>query len=382
MNGSEIVDSPISKAFVCAGDYAYLRIPAAELRGVFDSAFPTLAKNGFADCASGYMHRFAAGHDLLIDVPKTLVNHGPAEAGKHLGHILVTDFPTKAGIPIPGLSESGLGHWLTETVGIPKPYLCINIMDATVGLFACTEGTLDIVKICANHVRMSPEVFIDTFVEGGLEVAGGVHFQSAPLVIAGAENIAAGLCSLGYTITHPIWFVGFCDFAGGVLAGGLLSLLISRFILKKKNDECLRDVLKSISISSLFAVANGFGIAGLIAMVACNYGKLLARIENARREAYFKFSREKFLRFFECIPRNCPEVSDWIMEFERTTEPYRLPEYRPDRPSGVWELLEFHGVSPVWVELPEYRPDRPLLDDWKFPVYSVKELKEASNALQ
>ena len=46
-------------------------------------------------------------------------------------------------------------------------------MDAAVGVFACTEGTLDLVNICANNVRMSPEVFLDAFVEGAVELVGG-----------------------------------------------------------------------------------------------------------------------------------------------------------------------------------------------------------------
>ena len=329
MSISEIVNDPISKAIVSTGNFAYLKIPSAELRGFFDSAFPALAKNHFADCVSGNLHRFTAGHDIMIDIPKTLVNHGPLEASKQLGHVLLTDLPTKQGIPIPGLSESGLGEWLTNVVGIPKPYLCINAMDAAVGIFACTEGTLDIINICANNVRMSPEVFLDTFVEGAAELAGGAALKNPLLVASGLENVAAGVYSSCYTITHPIWYTSFWDVTGGGLAGGMASFLISKFVLEKDNATCLANVIKSVSISSLFAVSTGFGIAGIVGMVASGYGGFLARKDNAKMPVFYKITQERYLNFLECVTRRCPDLARWIIEFEKRNPPeFRLPEYQ------------------------------------------------------
>ena len=103
-------------------------------------------------------------------------------------------------------------------------------MDAAIGVFACTEGTLDIVNICADNVRMSPSVFVDTFVEGTVELAGGYALKNSLLIASGLENVAAGVCSSCYTITHPIWYTGFWDVVGGGLAGGMTSFLISKFI--------------------------------------------------------------------------------------------------------------------------------------------------------
>ena len=329
MSVPEIVNDPISKAIVSSGNFAYLKIPAAELRGFFDSSFPALAKNHLADCASGYLHRFTAGHDIVIDIPKTLINHGPLEASKQLGHILITDFPTKQGIPIPGFSESGLGQWLTEVVGIPKPYLCINAMDVAVGVFACTEGTLDIINICANNVRMSPEVFLDTFVEGSVELAGGCAIKNPLLVAAGFENLAAGVYSSCYTITHPIWYTTFWDVAGGGLAGGMTSLLISKFILKKDNATCLANVTKSVSISSLFAVSTGFGIAGIIGMAASGYGRFLISKDNAKRAIFYRITKERYFDFLECVSHCSPDLAKWIIEFEKDKSFIpELPEYQ------------------------------------------------------
>ena len=47
----------------------------------------------------GNMHRWKHGHDLLVDVPKVLLNKGPEGVVHRIGHILLTDLPTKAGDP-------------------------------------------------------------------------------------------------------------------------------------------------------------------------------------------------------------------------------------------------------------------------------------------
>lgn len=117
---------------------AYLQIPAATLRGFADSLFPGFAKDAVADAVSGTGHRFMAGHDLLLDVMPRFATE-PASAFHQAGHILLTDFPTKAGIPIPGFSHSGLGEFLVNC-GIPKGWMCMNIMDAGVGILAVAEG--------------------------------------------------------------------------------------------------------------------------------------------------------------------------------------------------------------------------------------------------
>ena len=62
----------------------------------------------------------------------------------------------------------------------------------------------------------------------------------------------------------------------------MTSLLISKFILKKDNAACLANVIKSVSISSLFAVSTGFGIAGIIGMAASGYGRFLVSKDNAK----------------------------------------------------------------------------------------------------
>ena len=184
------------KAAASVGNLAYLQIPADSMRRFFDGLFPMLAKNKTADVVSGFGHRWRAGHDLLVDVPRTMAKSGVQEASKQAGHILLTDFPTKAGIPIPGLSGTGLGRFLTETCHIPQAYLCLNVVDAGVGILALSEGTMDLLQVCQHQLRMTPSLFFDTFVEGMGEIGLGTLVKNPLLIISGGEQLLAGVISV------------------------------------------------------------------------------------------------------------------------------------------------------------------------------------------
>lgn len=296
-----IIDPIGVKAAVSAGNYAYLQIPTNSLRGFFDSLFPELAKNTTADIARGFAHRWTAGHDLLVDIPHTAFTKGAGEAAKQTGHILLTDFPTKAGIPIPGFSQSGLGEFLTTQCGIPKGYLSLNIADAGVGIFAMTESTFDLFNVISGQLRMSPELFLDTFVEGTIEIIAGVSLENPLLLIAGASEIAAGLISTFYTITHPLWYVNPLDFFCGGLSSAILSFLISKYVLKKDTKNALEDSGKSLVISSLFVISPFFGFAGIAALMACGIGKWLASKDNAELAACFAFSNTELTPVFKYL---------------------------------------------------------------------------------
>ena len=100
--------------FVLPGKALYIKTNANAVRQFWDGLFPSLSKNEIADYLSGMNHRFKGGHDLIMDVGATLKNNGVKDAAKQAGHILFTDFPTKAGVPIPGFSNSSLGKLLVE----------------------------------------------------------------------------------------------------------------------------------------------------------------------------------------------------------------------------------------------------------------------------
>ena len=61
--------------------FAYMTIPADDLRVFADGMFPSFAKCPAADFIQGAAHRYIGGHDLLLDIPKTLVNRGPCRPG-------------------------------------------------------------------------------------------------------------------------------------------------------------------------------------------------------------------------------------------------------------------------------------------------------------
>ncbi|MBC2596468.1 hypothetical protein H5P28_19540 [Ruficoccus amylovorans] len=156
-----------------------------------DGLFPFFAKFPLADSlASGGGHRWKAGHDLLLDLPGTFSQHGIVEGYRHAGHVLLTDFPTKAGIPIPGFSRAGLGQWL-EGMGISNGWLNVNACDAGVGLFAVAEGSADLMQAFSGTLDMGPWTFVDTFVEGGVEVVLGCWLENPFLLAGGIEKRAS-----------------------------------------------------------------------------------------------------------------------------------------------------------------------------------------------
>ena len=294
--------------------WAYMKIPADSIRVFFDKSFPDFAVNTLADSASGAGHRWKAGHDLLIDIPKTLMEHGPGAAVKQTGHILFTDLPTKAGVPIAGLSEAGLGKFLHETCGISISKMCVNIMDiADTGLsiLAVGEGLGDVVNVFCQETRMTPQLFWDTFGEGALEIATGCATGNPLLQIAGWSQFAAGVKITYDTITKPLWFVNPFDFFGGVLTGGLISFAVSKFILKKKNDDVMKDVAKSCAIGGAYAAGISFGIAVSIGLAACGVGKLMADQTNKKLIAAYKISEEEL----ELFRLNASDILSSVEDF-------------------------------------------------------------------
>ena len=188
----------------------YAHIPAKDLRLFLDGMFPNLAHNTIADVTKGFGHRYVAGHDLLLDVPKTIINHGPVEGAKHMGHILLTDFGTKSGIPIPGFSQSGMGH-LLEQAGISRGWMQINICDTGIGILAISEGSADLISAFDGNLHMDTDVFFDTFIEGSIEIVIALGMRNPVLMVGGIENIVAGLVSTWNTLSvtvNPVDFFG------------------------------------------------------------------------------------------------------------------------------------------------------------------------------
>ncbi len=278
MVDSEIFE-PVIKVVTGAAHYAYINIPADVLRRTVDGLFPGLAKNAAADAMSGFNHRWAHGHDLITDVmPKFFKS--PVQAIKQAGHIVLTDFPTKAGIPIPGLSKSGLGALLTE-LGIPKGYLSLNIMDTGVGLLAVGEGSHDLMNALAGDLPMNCWTAFDTFGEGGIELVLGVTTQNPILLGAGVENILAGCIS---TIKTYTTFIDPVEFFGASMTGAILGLGISYALNRQDKNNLGQKVLsgtaKSALMAALGSVSAFFSSAAFVGFTAMKIGELLAKKSN------------------------------------------------------------------------------------------------------
>lgn len=223
------LDQIAIKAAGIAGRYWYGTLDAKVLRKYVDSLFPDLAKDAVADELKGQWHRWKDGHDLLTDVVSKLVSD-PEAALHRAGHILFTDFPTKAGIPIPGFSANGIGQILADW-GINKGYMCLNIADGTVGIMAVSESHTDLL-MALNGGSLDGWSFFDTYVEGGLEIYAGFKTFNPLLIAAGFENVTAGIITTYDSLTITIE-----EFFGAALGGSLLGLGVSLLLWRNRPAE-------------------------------------------------------------------------------------------------------------------------------------------------
>ncbi len=279
-----------SDLLVVPGQMAYMHIPAAELRNFVDGLAPGLAKNQIADCASGFGHRYMAGHDLLLDVPATFSSHGVSAGVKHAGHIILTDFPTKAGIPIPGFSHSGLGH-LLEQAGIAKGWLQISLFDTGVGVFAFADGATNLIQALQGSLLIDFDTACQTFGIGSIEVAFAVTSQNPMLLAGGVQNVLAGLVSTWQTISvyvDPLDFLG----AGGTSA--LLGFAVAHGLAGEKLSDAMFTAVRSGTIGALFTVSSAFGFGALAGFVACQLGKTLAQTHNSAASERLTVDRHSY----------------------------------------------------------------------------------------
>lgn len=278
-------------AYIFPGQAVYAKLDADVVRNFFDSTFAKFANCPDADFLKGYGHRWEGGHDLLVDVPKTLLKDGwlkphPIDAFQQAGHIILTDLPTKAGIPIPGLSgSSSLGEWLVEA-GIPKGYLSIHWADGAFGFLAISEGSTDIIQAIHGSLAMNAVTFYDTFAEGGAEIVlalaakgawGLAAFNPAFAVFGGVENILAGIISVYQTASvyvDPLVFFG----SAGMSA--MIGFGLAYGIAGESLSEVSINGVRSGAIGAFFSLSPAFGYGALAGFVAYKLGGKLAKIHN------------------------------------------------------------------------------------------------------
>lgn len=261
---------------IVPGQLAYTHIPAQELRDFVDGLFPGLAKNPIADSVSGYGHRYVAGHDGLIDVPRTIFEHGPWEGLRQAGHIIATDWPTKAGIPIPGFSQQGLGQFL-EQAGIHRGWMQVNICDTGIGVIAIAEGSNDLALALQGVLAMDHAAFFDTFVEGSIEVGFALLWKNPFLFAGGIENILAGIAASWNTLSV---YVNPLDFFGAAGTSALIGFGLAHGLAGENLSDAGKDAIRSGSIGALYTLSPAFGFGALAGFAAYRLGGGLAKRHN------------------------------------------------------------------------------------------------------
>ena len=293
---------------------AYMHIPTNELRNFADGMFPNLAHSSVADVAKGYGHRYVAGHDLLLDVPRTMSEKGVGTGLHQAGHILLTDFVTKAGIPIPGFSQSGLGH-LLEQAGIHRGWLQVNLCDTGLGIIAISEGSSDLIQAFNGALLMSGSTFFDTFVEGGIEIGMAIVTQNPIMLAGGVENIAAGLVSVWHTVST---YVDPLVFFGSAGTSALIGFALSYGLAGQSLSKAAKDSIRSGTIGALFAVSPAFGFGALAGFVSYGMGSKLASLHNSESQALLKVDNNSYRLLLEEL---CAGNTD-LTEFLNCSEPY------------------------------------------------------------
>ena len=275
--------------YIALNDSLYRMVPADTIRNAVDTLFPSLAKNSTADCLAGAFHRYRGGHDLILDVGKTVTEQGFAKGIKHAGHILLTDFPTKAGIPVPLLSQKGLGGVL-QGIGVSPKWMNINLGDTLLGWLTLVEGGSDLSAALSGKMPMDFSSFCDTFGEGALEIGAGVYSHNPLLLAAGVENLTAGFVTAW---KHFSWYVPPELFLGSASFSGGAGFIISKFLLHQETHEALLNSCRSALIGGLFAVsaALGWGLVG--AMIWCEVIRRIAEKHTKSLDDFYRVTEEQ-----------------------------------------------------------------------------------------
>jgi hypothetical protein len=310
-------------AVIIPGQMAYVKLPADAIRKFADRMFPQFAKCPDADFMKGYGHRWAGGHDLLVDVPNTLVKHGPLRSIRHAGHIVLTDLPTKDGIPIPGLSDSGFGQWLVDA-GIPKGYLSIHWADGCLGFLSIAEGSTDLIQAIHGTLVMNSGTFYDTFGEGGMEIAISLALESvsnlakfpfnpAFAMFGAAENILAGIISTYQTLSV---YVDPLDFFGSAGMSALIGFGLSYGLAGKSLSSASIDGVRSGVVGAFFSMSPMFGFGAMAGFVSFKLGKALAEKHNASMNGVLKIDENAYNLLLDEMCKGNIHLADFLERAE------------------------------------------------------------------
>jgi hypothetical protein len=300
-------------AVIVPGQMLYVKLPAEAIRNFADRTFSQSAKCPDADFMKGYGHRWAGGHDLLVDVPRTLVESGPLRSIKHAGHIVLTDLPTKAGIPIPGFSGSGFGQWLVDA-GIPKGYLSVHWADGCLGFLSIAEGSTDLIQAINGTLVMNSGTFYDTFGEGGIEIFLSVALKSASFnpafaMFGAAENILAGIISTYKTISV---YVDPLDFFGSAGMSALIGFGLSYGLAGKSLSGASIEGVRSGVVGAFFSLSPMFGFGAMAGFVSFKLGRALAEKHNASMNGLLKIDENAYNLLLDEMCKGNVHLADFL----------------------------------------------------------------------
>ena len=325
---------------IAINDTFYHLVPADAIWNFIDALFPTLAKNPTADCVAGAFHRYRGGHDLILDVGDTMAKKGVGKALDHAGHILLTDLPTKAGIPIPLFSQKGLGGIL-QSWGISPSWLNLNLGDTLLGTLALSESASDLSAAVAGGLPMDFTTFCDTFAEGTLEIGAGIWTTNPLLLFAGAENIMAGLVAAW---KHFSWYVPPEFFLGAASLSGGTGFIVSKLLLKENDITALQNGLRSALTGGLFTISSAFGWGLIGAMIWAEVIRRVAEKHKNEQEGFYRTTEEQMLSLQKALENLSPGFTKMYRKSRarescRTSSPRQLDTTLP-RCVGLPELPE------------------------------------------
>ena len=360
-----------------------MNIPAKELRTFVDGIFPSLAINPIADSVRGYGHRYIAGHDLFLDVPKTFVSHGTSEGLRHAGHILLTDFTTKAGIPIPFFSHSGLGQYL-EQAGIHRGWLQINLFDTGIGIFAISEGSTDLAMAIHGSLSMDWGVFFDTFVDGSIEVGFALATQNPFLMIAGIQNILAGVVA---TYNEVSCYVDPLDFFGSAGVSTLIGFGMAYALAGENLNDAGKDAIRSGTVGALFSLSPAFGFGALAGFTSYRLGSGLAEKHNESLNTCLSINRNTYqLLVKEICKNNLPAqklIESALPQFVLQDDIQESPSQNHPLKTNTQQLSDDYitlqdqarilreNAITLKVDNKVLPSDPPILDDWYQSTFST-----------
>jgi hypothetical protein len=158
---------------------------------------PYMDRADLAKLDGWYNHRWKhPGHDP-IDITKSIITDPMGRGQLDAGHF-VTDFFTKAGMPLPGMSKEYLGGSIVntlESIGVEKPikWLNMNGFDHFFGWSSLIESGDDTsIALSDEAVDFTWETAFDTFGEGTLEIYFGLQTTNIIMLTSGINEYAAG----------------------------------------------------------------------------------------------------------------------------------------------------------------------------------------------